>query len=128
MSLTYRLISRSANVVRFADPDSFFNDVTIKMNVQPKKAGARTVYNAASSLNLSRTVTLPQPEGCTDKCAPLDQEKLSLRFSLSGSTQSKTEVTRMIDDFIVLLEQHKSDLVSGFLPEVSSLPVGTEVP
>lgn len=121
---TYRQASRTPNLVRYSDPLAFFNDVTMKAAVQPKKAGSVTVYNAASAINISRTVDLPKPVGCTDKCAPLNQEKLALRFSLSGSTQSKAEVLTMVADFKLLLDLYVDDLSSGYVPESISISVG----
>lgn len=118
---TYRQTSRTANEITFADPDAYFDTVKVKAAVQPKKAGSLTVYNSNSSINVQRTVTLPKPEGCTDKCAPLDQEKIALRFSLSGSTQSKAAVKAMITDFRAWLTQLEDDLVSGFLPDAISI-------
>lgn len=119
--MSYRLQTQNANMVRYADPDAFFNTVTLKISVQPKKAGARTVYNASSAINIERTVNLPVPVNCADPCIVTDQEKLALRFSLSGSTQSKIAVGQMIDDFISVLSQKRNDLVSGFLPTDASL-------
>lgn len=114
---TYRQTSRNATEIRFANPDAFYDTVTVKAAVQPKKAGSVTVFNTNSAINVQRTVTLPLPAGCTDKCAPLNQEKIALRFSLSGSTQSKVAIKQMIADFRVWLLALEDDLVSGFIPE-----------
>lgn len=118
---TYRLISRNANEARFADPDAFFDTTSVKVNVQPKKAGAITVYNAKSGISMQRTATLPQPVGCTDSCAPLNQEKLALNFNLSGSTQSKTAVKQLIADFRSALIIFEDDMVAGFITDVETL-------
>lgn len=113
---TLRPTFRSANELRLADPDAFNNTVTIKVAVQPKKAGSQTVYNVNSSVNLQRNVTLPLPEQCADSCMVADQERLALRFSVSGSTKSKLAVQELILDFRAVLDKAEADLISGFLP------------
>lgn len=112
---TLRPTFRSANELRLADPDAFNDTVTLKVAAQPKKAGSQTVFNANSSINMQRNVTLPQPAGCTDPCA-LDQERLALRFSVSGSTKSKAAVKALIADFLTILALSEDDLVAAFLP------------
>lgn len=121
MTITYRKVQETANEHKFANPLAFFDTVSIRVNVQPKKAGPSTVYNAASAINMQRTLTLPGQPGCTDKCAPISTEKAALRFSLSGSTQSKEAIKALIADFRLILELYEDDLVSGFLTNVSEL-------
>lgn len=51
----------------------------------------------------------------------MNQEKIALRFSLSGSTQSKVAVKQMIADFRSWLLLVEDDLVAGFIPEVLTI-------
>lgn len=114
MTITYRPIQTLGNEVKFADPDAFYNTVFHKVSTQPKKAGSQTVYNANSVINMQRTVIVPTPSGVVDACSS-DSEKLSLRFSFSGSTASKIEARRMIADFRIALDLFEADMVSGFV-------------
>lgn len=118
---TYRQTLRTATEVRYADPDAFFNTATVKASVQPKKAGARTVYNVKSGINMQRTVVLPAPVGCTDLCAPNDQEKLACGITISGSTQSREAVKQLLADMRALSVQFEDDLVSGFLSDATTV-------
>lgn len=87
---TLRQTYRGANEIRYADPDAFQNTVNQSVRTQPKKAGSRTVYNVNAALNAQRTVTLP----AVPNVSTTDQERLALRFSISGSTTSKLEVKK----------------------------------
>lgn len=114
---TYRQTSRSATEVQYADPDKRQDTLTIRANVQPKKAGSLTVFNAKSSLGLLRIATLPAPEGCVDKCAPANQEKLSGSVNLSGSTASKAEILALWTDLKAATDLVVNDLSAGFIPQ-----------
>lgn len=121
--INYRLVTRSANEILLADPDMRLNTLGMKVNVQPKKAGARTVYNAKSQLSLQRTVTLAATPSC-DPCV-LNQERLALTLNLSGSTQSKAEMQQLCADFRAAFVSFEADLLAGFVPEVTTVAVGT---
>lgn len=119
--MTKRLVSRSTNEVQYADPLARYNTTTVRNAVQTKKAGSLNVYNSKSGVNIQRTVTLPQPEGCVDACGPINQEKLAASFSLSGSTASKTEMVAMWNELKETGDLFISDLVAGFLPQADTV-------
>lgn len=110
---TLRQTYRGANEIRYADPDAFQNTVVQSVRTQPKKAGSRTVYNVNGALNAQRTVTLPT----LPNSSSTDQERLALRFSLSGSTTSKDAIKALLVDFRAWLVAVEDDMVSGFLSE-----------
>lgn len=114
---TLRLSSRNANQLTFVDPDSFNNTVNVSVNVQPKKAGSRTVHNVNASFNAQSVVTLPKPPGCEDVCMPLDQERLAIRFSLSGSTSSKVEMKKLLTNVKAWITLLEDDMMSGFITD-----------
>lgn len=126
--MTKRLVSRSTTEVQYADPDARYNTTTVRNAVQSKKAGALSVYNSKSGINIQRTVTLPQPEGCVDNCGPINQEKLAGSISLSGSTTSKADVIAVWEELKSTGDLFVNDLVAGFLPQadVLDLSVPTE--
>lgn len=110
---TLRQTYRGANEIRYADPDAFQNTVNQSVRTQPKKAGSRTVYNVNAALNAQRTVTLP----AVPNVSTTDQERLALRFSISGSTTSKLEVKKLLADFRNWLVVAEDDWAAGFLSE-----------
>lgn len=123
---TLRQTYLGANEIRFADPDNFANTMALKLATQPKKAGSRNVFNAASQMTAVRQITLPAVPNC-DTCV-VDQERISATFRISGSTTSKEEVQLLIEDMKNWLAVATPDLIMGFLPigkefPLSDLPV-----
>lgn len=111
---TYRETYHGPKELQFADPENFLNTVKVVHNVQPKRAGSLSVYNAQSQINMQRNAVVP---GCepSDPCNA-NTEKLSLRFSLSGSTANHAAVAKLWTDFKVAGDLMISDLSKGFLP------------
>lgn len=118
---TLRSIFRGPNELHYADPDSRENTLRIKLNVQPKKAGSRSVYNAQSSIIMNRSLVLPKPPECEDACGPVDKETMSMRFTVSGSTASKAEVRAAWLEFKSQIDLMIDDLTAGFIPDSSLL-------
>lgn len=121
MTITYRQKSRSATEVCYVDPNAFFDSVTVKVNVQPKKAGSLTVHNVTGAINMQRTADVATPNCPPESCGPANQEKLALRFSTSGSIQSKVEVQKMFADFRVLSLELEATMIAGFLPDALNI-------
>lgn len=118
---TLRQTYRGANEIRYADPDAFQDTVVQSVRTQPKKAGSRTVYNVNAAMNAQRTVTLPAvPNGST-----VDQERLAVRFSLSGSTTSKEAVKALLADFRAWMIAVEDDWTAGFISEAELSITGT---
>lgn len=113
MSRSLRKTLQSGNVTVYADPLNFANDVKMSVDTKPKRAGTRSVYNARSQIVAHRIINLPIPEGC-DQCAP-DTERVTITYTISGSTASKAAVVAMENDFISWLVASQSDRTSGFV-------------
>lgn len=118
---TFRQASRTATEIRYADPTAIMDTVTLKSSLQPKKAGSKTVYNARNSISAQRNITLAKPPGCTDVCAPVDQEKLAGSLTFSGSTFSKQDVLDLLDDLYYWGNLFADDMASGFMPEALTI-------
>lgn len=114
---TLRPTYRGANEIRYADPDAFQNTVNQSVRTQPKKAGSRTVYNVNGTLNAQRTATLP----AALNTSAVDQERLAIRFSVSGSTLSKQEFKKFLADFRTWMVAVEDDWVDGFLSDANLL-------
>lgn len=113
MSRSLRKTLQSGNVTTYADPLNFANDVKMSVDTKPKRAGTQSVYNARSQIVAHRIVTLAVPEGC-DQCTP-DTERVTITYTISGSTKSQASVVAMENDFITWLVASQSDRTSGFV-------------
>lgn len=111
---TYRETYHGPKELQFADPENFLNTLKVAHNVQPKRAGSLSVYNAQSQINMQRNAVVP---GCepSDPCNS-NTEKLSLRFSLSGSTANHAAAAKLWEDFKIAGDLMIADLTKGFLP------------
>lgn len=98
------------------DPNDFRNQLTITNTRSPKKAGSVTAYNARSELKFVTVSELPAKAGC-DTCN-VPTETISTTITMSGSVENKAAVIAQIDQLVLWLNLAKSDLTSGFLPEV----------